>query len=486
MRAEELLVVDALFDSLTTWDDGLLAAPGAALRWRSRDLRVWRFTLRADATFHDGTPVRPRDFVAAWSATAASGAAGHHLRDVVGYDALRSGKRDVLVGVREVAPRVLEVRLRRPIADFPSVVAHPALGPMPAARVNTSLQAERPIGNGPFKMAEPWVRGRFVRLTRARPSPPPPAPDAGRLVEEIIFRIQDPATGYLAFEQGRVDVAEVPAGGLRFSAATETPEPGPDGRVLRGRLPSTYLLGIDARVPPFDDVNVRRAIALAIDRQRLISEVFEGNAGPGWTIVPSVIPGGRFRTCSSCRFSPGAARSLFAQAGVDRLELWISDDSDHDRVAGRVRADLADAGVTVTIRSVPFDRFQRVVRNGRAGLFRFGWTLDYPTMDNALRPLFHSRSVAARGGANVFGYGRSAVDELLDRAAAARNPQRRRALFGQAEDLVIERDQAVVPLVSLRRRVAVSDRVEDLTYSPMGTADLVQVRVSDTVAEEEP
>lgn len=485
MRAEELLVVDALFDSLTTWDDGLVAAPGAALRWRSRDLRVWRFTLRADATFHDGTRVRPRDFVAAWSATVASGAAHHHLRDVVGYDLVRSGERDDLTGVREVAPQVLEVRLRRPVADFPAVVAHPALGPMPAARVDTSLQAEQPIGNGPFKMAEPWVRGRFVRLTRARPSSPPPAPDAARLVEEVIFRIQDPATGYLAFEQGRVDVAEVPAGGLRPSGATEAPT-APDGRILRDRLPATYLLGINAAVAPFDNVDVRRAITLGVDRQRLISDVFEGNAGPGWTIVPSVIPGGRFRTCSSCRFSPGAARPLFDAAGVDRLDLWISDDSDHDRVAERVRSDLADAGVAVRIRSVPFERFQRAVRNGRAGLFRFGWTLDYPTMDNALRPLFHSESIGGGGGANVFGYARPGVDELLDRAAAARSPQRRRALFQQAEDLVIERDQAVVPLVSLRRRIAVSDRVQELTYSPMGTANLIQVRVTDNADEDEP
>lgn len=477
---DDLLIVDALFDSLTSWDGDLEVQPAAAVRWQAaRGGRLWRFHLRPDATFHDGSPVTAGSFVAAWSEMARRGAAHHHLRDIVGYEAARQGRSGPLQGLRVVDQHTLEVRLRGPHWDFPAVVGHPAMAPVPTSARTQPAFREQPIGNGVFRMAEPWAHGRFVRLTRASPAPSPEG--RGRLLDEVIFRIQDPSGGYIAFQQGRVDVTTLPAGALSPDESDESDEhrtavyEGPG--LLRGRLASTYFLTFNTRRPPFDEVAVRRAVSQALDRRTIVRAAFEGNAGLGVTAVPPMIPGARQRTCLACVSAPATARAAFREAGVERLDLWISEGGEHELVARQVREDLAAVGVRVRLRVVPFADYLAALRRGRTGIFRFGWSLDYPTLDNALRPLFHSRATPARGGANYSRYRNPEVDDLLDRARAARDPAVRQALLRQAEDHVLGEDQAIVPVVVLRRRTLVAERVRGLVYGPLESADLSVVRV---------
>ena len=474
---DDLLVVDAVFDSLTRWDDDLETQPAAAVRWRAaRGGRTWTFDLRRNATFHDGSAVTAGSFVAAWSDLARRGAAHHHLRDLVGYRAARAGRAGPLRGLRVIDSHTLQVRLRAPNWDFPAVAGHPALAPLPTAARTDPAFREQPIGNGTFRMAEPWAHGRFVRLRRA--GAPPPRSGAGRPLDEVIFRIQDSTGGYIAFGQRRVDVTTVPPGALSADESevrrTATYE-GPG--VLRGRLAATYFLTFNTQRAPFNDVAARRAVSQALDRRAIVREAFEGNAGLGISAVPPMIPGARQGGCLACISSPATARAAFRSAGVDRLDLWVNDGGEHELVANQVRDDLAAVGVRMRLRVVPFGRYLRALRQGRPGLFRFGWSLDYPTMDNALRPLFHSRATPADGGVNYGRYDNPRVDRLLNRARATSDPVARKALFRTAEELVLARDQAIVPVVVLRRRTLVDERVRGLTYGPLGTADLSVVRV---------
>ena len=480
---DDLLVVDAVFDSLTAWDARLETQPAAAVRWRaSRGGRTWTFDLRRNATFHDGTPVTAGSFVAAWSDMARRGAAHHHLRDLVGYRAARGERSGPLRGLRVLDTHTLQVRLRSPNWDFPAVAGHPALAPVPTGARTDAAFREQPVGNGTFRMAEPWAHGRFVRLRRVAPRQSPAGP--GRLLDEVIFRIQDSAGGYIAFGQGRADVTTVPAGALssddmedRRTAIYEGPG------LLRGRLAATYFLTFNVRRAPFDDVAVRQAVSQALDRRAIVREAFEGNAGLGVSAVPPMIPGARQRSCLACISSPAHARDAFRAAGVERLDLWINEGGEHERVAEQVREDLAAVGVRVRLRIVPFDDYLRALRRGRPGLFRFGWSLDYPTMDNALRPLFHSRATPGRGGVNYGRYANPRVDRLLNRARATRDPVARQQLLREVEDQVLGLDQAIVPVVVLRRRTLVAERVRGLVYGPLGTSDLSAVRVVERDAD---
>ena len=474
---DDLLVVDALYDGLTRWDENLRPAPSVARRWQGRDGgRTWRFVLRRGARFSDGSPVTAASFVRTWTALARSGAAHHHVRDIAGYRAVRSGRAPHLAGVRARGATILEVRLRRPVSEFPTVAAHPALAPMRPDEL-AGRASDEPIGNGPFRMAEPWAHGRFVRLRAV--GEPRTADSLGSPVHEVVFTIADPVSAYIAYEQGAVDVATVPPGGLLADpppAAPVTRYRGPG--LLTGELPTVYLLVFNTRRAPFDTVRARRGVALALDRSRLVRDVFEANASPGWSAAPPVLPGGRRRSCLFCTHDPPRARRLLRAAGVQRLTLWISRGGDHEVVAERVRRDLAAVGVTLTVRALGFRQFQRMLARGEAGLYRFGWTADYPTLDNALRPLFHSSASPARGGANYGRYRNRTVDLLLDRAARSRSHEARLRLYRRVEDLVLARDQAVVPVATLRRRTVVADRIRNLTYGPMGTVNWRKVRIA--------
>lgn len=464
-------MVDALFDSLTAVDEEQRAVPAAARRWYPDvTSTTWTFVLREDATFHDGTPVTAGDFAFAWNQAARDRAVGYHLRHVVGYDAVVSGAADVLRGLEVLDDHTLRVRLDGPFAAFPLIVAHPSLGPLPQQRWadDAAEQRVRPVGNGPFAMTEAWARGRFIRAHRVDAAEGAPEDARAAAVDEIVFRIMDPDSAYLAFQQGRVDFAALPPGALDEAIAEYGRSPLPDRGVgvLLPDEPTTYVLGFSATEPPYDQVEVRRAVSLAVDRETLAAAVLDGSARQATSLVPPALEGARPRTCSACTPDVDAARALFTAAGVEELTLWFSDAGGHRQVAERLRADLAAAGVRLRLRNLSYDDFIAAVRAGSAGMFRWGWTADHPTPDDVLVPLFSSTSED-----NVFGYADADVDAVLADARAAADPARRLALYQQAEDLVVDRDQVVVPLFTYRHRLVVSDRVRGLRVDPFGRPD---------------
>ena len=480
-----LVVVDALFDSLTRWggpagpSGHLDVQPAAASRWSSEDARTWTFHLRRGGTYHDGTPVTAADFKFAWELAVALDEVGYHLRDVQGYDALRAGEAAGLSGVRAVDERTLEVRLTTPHADFPAVAGHPALGPIPRRVWGADPEGfrERPVGNGPFAMSEPWARGQFVRVSphegwRNRVTRPS--------VTEVVFQVFDPDTAYLAFQQGRLDFTVLPH--LALEDAEEHFGASADGYsgpgVLRGDVPTLYYLAFNVRQPPFDDVEVRRAVSLAIDREGLADALLGGNVSVARSLAPPVLAGARPGSCLACRHDPDTAREVFAQRDITSLTLWFNNGGGHERVARRIRRDLLRVGVRLQTETAEFPEYLAAVETGAAGWFRSGWTVDYPTVDNALYPILHSSSAGGdEGGHNQGWYAAADVDALLERARATLEPDDRHELYGQAEELALNRDQALVPLFTYRHSAVASDRVHGLVYDPMGFVDLVAVEV---------
>ena len=424
-----LTVVDTLFDSLTAYDSDGGVVPAAAVSWEpDPSATEWTFALRPGATFHDGSPVTARSFVDSWTRAARRGAAGYHLADVAGYDRVSADPQAAFTGLAAVDDATLVVRLSHPLADFPAVVAHPALGPLPPAALTApdlaAGFADRPVGNGPFQMRvdEPWVRGRFLRAIRFDQWLGGPRPAA---LDEVLFQFDDPDTAYVAFQQGRRDFAEVPAGAL--AQARRRYPVAPDGYsgpgLLTGLTGSLYYLGMNLAAPPFTNVEVRRALSLAVDRDMLARATREGNAQPALAAAPRSVPGARFRNCQDCRHGPEEARRLFAAAGVTELELWFNQGGGHERIVGLLADQLEAVGVTLRTRSpellpgqAPLPAYLDALRTGQASLFRFGWTVDYPTLDNALRPIFSGAAAGVDGAGNYGRFADPEIDGLLDRA----------------------------------------------------------------------
>ena len=473
-----LLVVDTLFDSLTRVDDAGEVHPAAAVRWRSSDDgRRWRFTLRGDARYHDGTLVRARDFAASWAHTVGLGLTGSHLQDVVGYRALRDGRTDQLAGVRAVDESTLEIRLRHPMMDLPALVAHPTLAPLPAGATAARRFADQPVGNGPYRIAERWGRGQFIRVQRDRDWHNGPSERSSARIREIVFRIIDADAAYVAFQQGRVDVAPVPAGARRQALRTYGPaDQGRGPGVVDTPSPTLYFLAFHMDTPPWDDVEVRRALSRAIDRAALVEAQRDLELDPARWIVPPALQEVAPAVCDTCLHLPSLAADAFRRAGVTEVTLTIDAEGGHERVARRIRADLADVGVVVTVETLPFEAYLTGIEAGEIALYRFGWQAQYPSAGAMLEAVVRSGGPRERGdGANYGGYADDRVDKLLDRARRGRSAERGQ-LWARVEERAL-RDQAIVPLFSFRQRTVISERVRDLTLTPWGTASPERARL---------
>ena len=493
MDRSSLTVVDALFESLVAVDTDGELVPGAALLWYgNEDRSSWTFTLRG----HDGAGGRPvyhadglgtrepvvaADVVDAWSRIVReSGEAAYLLEDVVGFDAVEDGERPTLVGLEAVDERTLRVRLRQPDAAFPALAAHPALAPVPTRpyRADPAAFATQPLGNGAFAMEGEWARGQFIRLRRVDPT-------RTDLVEEVLFDVAEPSAAYVAFQQGRLDVAELPLAAVDGAVGRFGGDAAAGGGVRFVPTNQLYFLGVRGDVEPLDVPSVRRALSLAVDRERLAREVFRGLAQPARGLVPPAVarrPG----TCLSCRHDPSRARALFEEAGVDRLEVWFNEGAGHEAVVAQVRRDLAAVGVTVDARSPDatedegLGTYLDVLSTGEAPVFRFGWSTDRPDAVDAVAPLVGSRGAGTSASGNHGAYAAEDVDALLDAARREYDDEERLALLAQAERLALNRDQALVPLVTLERPVAVDPDVRGLRFTWLGLPDLSDVRLSST------
>ena len=464
-NVEGLTVVNLLFTGLTRLDADLDVARGIADRWRVNDEgTLWTFVLRPAARFHDGSRVSAEAVVESWERTIREGRAAPHLADVVGYDDLVEGRSERLAGLTTWGDSTVQIRLVRPRSDLPLVLAHPSLAVQGPARSDGG----QPVGSGPYALREEWVPGQFIRLGRVAVSGPGP--------QEVLFRLTDPTSGYIAFQQGRVDIATVPPGALAEAVARY----GQGGRGQPGvhTDPSgaVYLLGMALGQPPFDEVEVRRALSFAVDRRALAESMPDGNAQPARGVTPSTVPGGAASACSTCLHAPTAAQRLFANHEIDRLELWVDDSGVDDTLASRLRRDLAAVGVTLDVVRVPTAELLDAIDAGTAPLYRFGWRVEHPTAVDLLVPLLHSSSSGVAAG-NPGGFAQDEVDAFLDTALADPDSEAQTLALRAAEITGVGREQAVIPLLIPRNRLVVADRVEGFDLEPTGRADLTRVEL---------
>ena len=516
---EGATVADAVFDSLVAIGPDLRRVePAAAASWEvSDDGRTYTFTLRDGATFHDGQPVRAADFVRSFRRIVDRGSSPtsfqhYQLAPVAGYEAAITDG-EPLRGVRALDDRTLEIRLSRPSAEFLQVLAHPSLAPVhPDAEDDAAAYAERPVGNGPFAMAEDWQPNQFIRVARFADHHTPPR------LDEVVFQVfaDDPSRQqqFDDFERGQLDVADVPPTVLLEAIAdygrSDDGETGPG--VLTGLTGTLYAYGFNTELAPFDDPAVRRAVSMLIDRRRIVDQILLGARIAADTLVPPSIPGAEAGRCEHCVYDPDAARAELGlgptadasppnddasseaspagtptedegtedagpsetaapPAALDTsIEIVVNEGATNERIAARIAADIESAlGIEVTTRTAAPASFVGELRAGEIQVFRLGWQADYPSPGAVLQPLFHGDAV---GQDNLTRFRDAEVDELLDLARSTQDTDERLALYGQAEERILAL-APVAPIYFYQQNRIVADGVEDLRISPLGDVDLV-------------
>jgi oligopeptide transport system substrate-binding protein len=477
-------VADALFDSLVALDDDLQVVPAAADSWDiNEDATEFTFHLVEDATFHDGTPVRARDFVRAFDRIADGTAEptsfiAYQLAPVVGFEESQVSGAD-LAGVEAIDDSTLVVRLQFPFAEFIEVLADPTLAPVPPAAEDAAASdfADRPIGNGPFAMAEPWQHNQFIRVSRFDDYAGEPA-----LLDEVIFQIyaDDPGqqAQYADLEAGQLHFAEVPV--TKLPTAVEEFGISRDGYtgpgVLDGLSTTIYYYGFNTAQPPFDDPDVRRAVSLLIDRERIVEDVTRDAREVADRIVPPSVPGSQDDVCDACRFDPDRAAELIGDRDLGTIRILHNTGRTHEAIAEMLgQAIEQHLGAEVELVAQDLQPFVQSLRAGEMDIFRLGWEADYPSPGAYLFPLFSSSRI---GQDNLTRYSVPEIDELLLQARAETDPEVRRDLYQQVERRVLD-DVALAPVMIYEHTRVVAPEVRDFVLTAMGTVDLTRVWFED-------
>lgn len=279
-------VVRALFEGLTDYDPQTLApVPAVATRWESStDGRVWTFYLRDNARWTNGENVTAQDFVRSWERTLKIGPLAPHTELLANIEgAAPTLTTTHTFGARALNEHVLQVTLQRPDHSFPALVAHPVFRPVKveAADHTSRLDAHDLISNGAFQLSATGDDG--VKLERAKTY----WDDASVALDRVTFvNTPDAEDALSAYQSGQIDaITNAPFEPLALKLLTPYKD---FRRTTYGAL--TYYAFNTAR-EPFDDVRVREALALAIDRERVSRDDLGGATEPAGKFLPEAMSG---------------------------------------------------------------------------------------------------------------------------------------------------------------------------------------------------
>lgn len=480
-ESEGTQVGQAVFDSLVTFDPVTSEIlPAAAESWESNeDATVWTFKLVDGATFHNGDPVTAADFKYAWERIcdpANQSEISYHLGAVKGFDEMQSSEASDLAGVKAIDDMTLEVTLSYGFADFPFVVGHPALAPVPQDAVENGVDyngenvefSSMPIGNGPFQMTEPWAHDQYIKVEKyADYYGDEPNIDG---VEFKILADQD--TAFLEFEAGNVDFVPIPTG--QIQATVDQYGESPDGytvepgsQVSLGTELATYFLLVNNTNETLSNAKVRQAMSLAINRDQIVEKIFEGTRIPATGIVPQGIVGFQEDAWPYSKYDVEQAKQILADAGFPNGEglapitLAYNTGSGHEDILALVKADLEAIGIKSDLEGLEWAQYLDKLGAKDYMVGRLGWIADYPIMDNFLYPVFLSTS-----SDNYSFYNNPEIDKQLEAARTTVDQDERVAMYQEIEKTVGE-DSPIIPIVFYRHTRVASDRVHGV-YSPSG------------------
>jgi oligopeptide transport system substrate-binding protein len=469
--------VAQIYSGLTKFDSSLRVQPDLAAGWSiSDDGMVYTFTLREGITFHDGTRITAEDvrysLERATDPALLSPTALTYLGDIVGVQEKLDGDASTISGIEVLDSRRIRITIDGPKVYFLAKLTYPT-GAITDHRNVEPGGVEwwrKPNGSGPFKLRT-WEDGNVLILERHDGYLPGPAK-----LEFAVFHIMAGIPLNL-YEAGTVDVADI--GGSDIDRARDPDNKFSDQLQILPQLMVSYI-GFNTQRPPFDDPLIRRAFAMAVDRERLVHVVFEGKIQQAKGILPPGLPGYN-PGLQPLAYDPEEALRLIEQSSfgsVDALpEIVFTTPG-----LGGLPSDLAfilddwasELGVVVSVRQLePATYFYRLSEE-LDNLYDSSWVADYPDPENFLDILFHSGNLTNNPG----GYENVDVDRLLEQARVEQDWPTRQGLYWQAEQLLVG-DAAVIPLVHGVQYLLVKPYVSGLQVSPFGYIVLNEIEIGE-------
>lgn len=456
-------VITQIMEGLARYDDRLNPSPAVAERWEvSRDGKTYTYYLHKNVLWSDGRPVMAQDFLYSWRRlldpkTGAEYA--YFLYDIIGAEEFNAGKvRDFsAVGVEVPSPDIIRIRLKKPAVYFPYVMTFMVTFPLRQDMVEKYgdrwTEPGNIMTNGPYLLAT-W-RHDYRIVLRKNPryyGKPPEYP------EVKMFVVPEPNTALTLYETSDLDMTPLSSVAIpRYMTHSDY------RRVaqLRG-----YYYGFNTRKKPFDDVRVRQAFSLAIDRAEL-PRILKGGEVPATSWVPEGMFG--YNPTIGLGFDPKRAQSLLARAGypggkgLPRVTAAFNSESYENKLVGEnLQAQWRkNLGVNVDLDSQEWKVYLRALKTDPPQIFRLGWGADFPDPDNFLE-IFTTHS-----GNNHTRWGSRRFDSLIAKAAGEQDRRKRLRMYDEAQAILTEKDVPMISLFFSAQNVLVKPCAKGVTLNPM-------------------
>lgn len=442
-----------MYENLVRFNTKMQIEPALAESWtQSADGLVWTFKLRQGVRFHDGTPFDAK-------------AVKYFVDRVLGDDKpfKASLYTPFVQGAQVVDDHTVRVTLKQPFAAFLFRLAHSAGGIVsPAAHQKWGKDLTlHPVGTGPFKFVE-WVKSDRVVLERND------AYWGGRpLLDRVVVKtVREDSARVLMLEAGDADlILNIPP--------EDIPRLRKDPRFAIDSIATARALYvvINVKKKPFDDVRVRQALNLAVNREAIVKSLFQGNAEAISGIVAPLQNG--YAKLPGYAFDPKKAKELLAQAGVPALKvkLWSPKGryvKDFE-LAQAVQQDLAAVGVDAALNTMEWGAYLSATKTGPEQtdreLFLLGWSPSTGEAQWGIYPLLHSSQLAPKGDNRGF-FASKALDDAIDKATTATSEQTRLGALREAQQIVIK-DAPAIFLISPNMIVGAVKKVHGVVNLPL-------------------
>lgn len=440
--------------------------------------------LKKDYKFQDGTVVKSKNFVDAWNYTAYGPNAqlgSYFFEPIEGYADLQSEDPDgpdgpqkapepkakEMSGLKVVDDSTFTIKTSAKVSNLPVRLGYTAFAPQPDAFfADPKAFGDKPIAAGPYKL-DSWTKNAEIKLSKFADY----SGDKAANVDNITFKIyQDSGAAYADVQANQLDVTdEIPAS-AQIDAKYKTDLPDRNLQKPVGVIQT--ITTAPASVDPNYGPEIRKAISMAIDREGIIKAIFNGTREPATGWVSPVVDGYKPDVCGEfCVFDPAKAKAQLEKAGGfkgGKMTLSYNADASHkewteatcNSIKNALGVDCVATGV------VDFSTFRKQIHDHKMkGMFRTGWQMDYPSIENFLTPIY-GKGASSNDGE----YNNPAFDAKLAEAAAATDAATSNKLYQEAEALLAQ-DMASIPLWYSTTTMGWSDKVTNVKVTPFGVPD---------------